>query len=155
MIIGKLFISQIYFLQSTRIFSKMDKFFAKAQVIFGNCLCERDDEDSECITFTRLPGREPTFNLKTFFEDMDKLVDETEQLRRKINIDVYYRQVSQSKKYNMFDNEIPHIITTFEQFTSRPGDFSEVTPKFFHRVDKKLFVKFDFIQIVFTGINDE
>src|SRR5277367_4811661 len=133
----------------------MDKFFAKAQDIFRNCLCERANEDSECIYFTRLPGREPTFNLKTFFKDMDKLVDETEQLGRKMNIEVYYRLVDQYKKYNMFDNEIPHIITTFMDFTSRRGDFEEVVPKFFHKVDKKRFVKFDFIQIVFTGTNDE
>jgi len=136
----------------------MDEFFNKVKVAVPNCNCERDefDDENETIIFThRVCHHQPVvFRLETFFEVIDKLVEETPQLGRKMYVGIAYQVVSKEPIWNMFRKEIPQFKVNFMDFTCKRGDFRAVAYDFFRDVDRKRFVNFQDIQIVFRGIND-
>src|SRR5277367_3368549 len=139
----------------------MEAFFIKVKTVFQDCHCELDefDYDNETIIFTpsqRFYGgmAPPIFKLEKFFDAIDKLVDATPELGRKIYIDIMHRSVALDKHFNMFHKQIPHFLQQVAPFSVKRGGFTEVVHDFMMDIDRESFVEFINIQIVFTGIND-
>jgi len=136
----------------------MEAFFPKVKSVFAECHCELDKSDSneETILFRHRPYNNYLikFELKVFFEKLQKLADETPELRERLYISINFAQLDDGANYNIFGKPIPRQIGGYLDYKPRLHKIEDVAEEFIDQVNRDRFVDFKYIEVVFSNIND-
>ena len=136
----------------------MNAFFHKVKSIFNECRCELEKHDSneDTINFYQQDSFHTSikFNLNVFIDKLNRLVENTPQLVRRIYICIHYKRHDSLKNVNIFGKEVPRIIGRCMDYAVKPDDIESVAEDFFRDVDRERFVDFTVIEVAFEGIND-
>src|SRR5277367_5991416 len=122
----------------------MEAFFPKVKSVFAECHCELDKSDSseETILFRHRPYNNYLikFELKVFFEKLQRLVDETPELRERLYIAINFSQLDDGTNFNLFGKPIPHLIGGYLDYKPKLQEIEDVVEEFFEHADEDRFV---------------